>query len=97
MIAVAWRRENVYFDNSPYHHAPGASILVDAANTMIGHKMFYASAYPFAPIGESLRRFRELPFEPQVMEKVLYKNADGLMRRVAQARVKAGLRAPLYA
>src|SRR5207253_11355797 len=97
MVAVAWRRKNVYFENSPYHYAPGASILVDAANSMIGHKMPYASAYPFAPIEESLRRFRELPFQPEALENVLYRNADELLRRVAEARVAAGLCAPIYA
>jgi uncharacterized protein len=96
MIAVAWRRENVYFENSPFHRAPGAAILVDAANTMIGHKMLYASAYPFAPIEASLTEFCQLPFEPDVLERVLYDNAETLLRSVADARADAGLREPGY-
>jgi predicted TIM-barrel fold metal-dependent hydrolase len=81
MIAVAWRRPNVYFENSFYHFAPGAEVLVDAANQMIGSKMLYASAYPFAPL-EHLQGFRELDFEPDVLEKVVYRNARGLLERI---------------
>lgn len=82
MIAVAWRRENVYFENSFYHDAPGAQMLVEAANTMIGHKMIYASAYPFAPVAETLNLFKELPFDPDVLPDVLGGNA----RRVLAAK-----------
>ncbi len=81
MIAVAWRRPNVYFENSFYHTAPGASDLVEAANAMIGDKMLYASAYPFAPLDE-LSTFRGLGFEPAVLEKVLGGNAETLLRRI---------------
>jgi predicted TIM-barrel fold metal-dependent hydrolase len=89
MIAVAWRRENVYFENSPYHFAPGASVIVEAANTMIGHKLLYASAYPFAPLAESLERFRTLPFTPDALENVLHRNAESLLRRASARPVGA--------
>jgi predicted TIM-barrel fold metal-dependent hydrolase len=91
MVAVAWRRENVYFDNSPFHHAPGAGVLVDAAETMVGHKMLYASAYPFAPLAESLDRFCELPFDESVMANVLYGNADRLLRKITADREAVGI------
>jgi predicted TIM-barrel fold metal-dependent hydrolase len=91
MIAVAWRCENVFFENSFYHFTPGAGILVNAANSMIGDKMLYASAYPFSPIGETLERFRALPFKPDVAEKVLHINADKLLRRIANNRAAASL------
>lgn len=81
MIAVSWRRPNVYFENSFYHFAPGASDLVDAANEMIGTKMLYASAYPFAPL-EHLASFASLPFEPDVLDAVLYGNARRLLERL---------------
>jgi predicted TIM-barrel fold metal-dependent hydrolase len=81
MIAVAWRRPNVYFENSFYHFAPGAEPLVDAANQMIGDKMLYASAYPFAPL-DGLDGFRRLPFRPEILEKVIGGNAMGLLARI---------------
>jgi predicted TIM-barrel fold metal-dependent hydrolase len=85
MIAVAWRCENVYFENSFYHFAPGAEVLIDAANTMIGHKMLYASAYPFAPLDKTLDRFRELPLAADVAAQVLHGNADALLARIAKS------------
>ena len=90
MIAVAWRCENVYFENSFYHFAPGAEVLVEAANTMIGHKMLYASAYPFAPLGETLRKFRTLPFKDDVADRVLFGNADRLLAQIAAGAAGAG-------
>jgi predicted TIM-barrel fold metal-dependent hydrolase len=86
MIAVAWRCENVYFENSFYHFAPGAGLLVEAANTMISDKMLYASAYPFVPLGETLQRFGTLGFTAEVREKVLYRNAEALLARIAARR-----------
>lgn len=79
MIAVAWRRRNVYFENSFYHHAPGASAIVEAANDMIGHKILYASAYPFSPLEETLERFRSLPLRDDVRREVLGGNACSLL------------------
>lgn len=86
MIAVAWRRANVWFENSFYHHAPGAETLVEAANTMIGHKMLYASAYPFAPLEDTLSQFRALPFAPEVLANVLSGNAQRLLDRFVPVR-----------
>ncbi len=82
MVAVAWRRENVYFENSFYHRAPGADVLVDAANTMVGHKALYASAYPFADIVQALADTRALGYEPRVLGDVLGDNALRLLQRI---------------
>jgi predicted TIM-barrel fold metal-dependent hydrolase len=81
MIAVAWRRPNVYFENSFYHFAPGADALVQAANEMIGDKMLYASAYPFSPL-DQLERFMALPFDRDVLPKVVGGNARRLLERI---------------
>jgi hypothetical protein len=78
MIAVAWRNPNVYFDNSFYHFAPGANLLVEAANQFIGWKMVYASAYPFAPLEQTLERFVKLGFNNETLQRVLYGNAAHL-------------------
>ena len=90
MIAVAWRCENVYFENSFYHFAPGAGVIVEAANSMIGDKLLYASAYPFVPLGETLEKFRTLPFLPEVADKVLYRNADALLARIGKRLAGTG-------
>ncbi len=90
MAAVAWRRPNVYFENSFYHFAPGAEVLVDAANTMIGHKMLYASAFPFAPLAETLERFRRLEFADDVLDNVLYSNARRLLEHIGAVSAASG-------
>lgn len=79
MVAVAWRNDNVYFETSVYHFLPGAEFVVDAANSIIGDKLVFASAHPFAPFKESLERFASLPFKPEVLSKVLYSNAARLL------------------
>jgi hypothetical protein len=90
MIAVSWRRPNVYFENSFYHLAPGAAILVQAANQMIGNKMFYASAYPFCPITETLENFQSLAIAPEVMANVLYNNAHAILARIGALQTETG-------
>jgi uncharacterized protein len=80
MIAIAWRRTNVYFDTSVYWFNPGAEVVVEAANTIIPDKVIFASAFPFAPMKETIDRFLKLPFKPDVLPKVLYQNAARLLK-----------------
>lgn len=80
MIAVAYRHKNVYFDNSAYHFMPGANALVDAANTTIGDKMLFATAFPFNPLKVIVERFTQFPFKPEVLENVMYRNAARLLK-----------------
>lgn len=80
MIAIAFRHENVYFETSVYHFMPGADRCVDAANTCIADKYLFATAFPFAPMKETVERFLKLPFKPDVLEQVLYKNAARLLK-----------------
>lgn len=82
MIAVAWRCENVYFENSFHCSAPGADLLVQAAGGMLAGKMLYASGYPFVPLAETLEQFRRLPFDPESLQHVLYDNAMALLTRI---------------
>jgi hypothetical protein len=90
MIAVSWRRPNVFFENSFYHFAPGAEPLVQAANEMIGKKMLYASAYPFCPIVETLTNFQSLGIKPEVMKDVLYNNAYSILTKIGALQSGTG-------
>ena len=81
MIGVAYRHENVYFDNSAYHTMPGANALVEAANTIIGDKMLFATAFPFNPLKPIVEYFTKLPFKPDVLENVMYRNAARLLKQ----------------
>ena len=90
MIAVSWRRPNVFFENSFYHFAPGAEPLVRAANEMIGKKMLYASAYPFRPIVGTLENFKSLGMTTEVMADVLYNNAHTVLSRIGALQSETG-------
>lgn len=74
-IGVAWRHPNVYLETSMYSYMPGADTFVEAANTIIPDKIIFASGYPFNhPVKDVIARFRQLPYRPEVLEKVLYHN-----------------------
>ncbi|MDL2314017.1 amidohydrolase family protein [Desulfovibrio sp. OttesenSCG-928-C14] len=80
MVTIAWRHENVYFEPSVYFGLPGVvDILVEAANSIIGDRLCFGSAYPFAPMKDSLEKFSRLGFKDEVLPKVLYENARNLL------------------
>jgi predicted TIM-barrel fold metal-dependent hydrolase len=80
MIAVAWRNPNVYFDNSAYHLAPGAGLIVEAVNTLVMDKVVYASAYPFMPLEETLANVLNLGFSDDALRRLLHDNAARILR-----------------
>jgi predicted TIM-barrel fold metal-dependent hydrolase len=79
MIAVAWRQETVWFEASSYYFMPGIERFVEAANTVIPHKMLFATAHPFFPMKQVVDQFLQFPFKPDVLERVLYRNAADLL------------------
>lgn len=79
MIAIAWRQETVWFEASSYYFMPGIDRFIEAANTIIPHKMLFATAHPFFPMKKALDQFLRFPFKPDVLERVLYKNAADLL------------------
>lgn len=78
LVAVVWRHENVYFESSIYRHLPGADLLVEAVNTVIGDKMCYASAYPYADYTQALPKFLGQGYSERVLPKILHENAEKL-------------------
>lgn len=80
IIAIAWRHTNVYLETSVYLWNPGAEAIVEAANTIISDRVLFATAWPFAPMEDSLERFIKLPFAPDVLPKLLYDNAASLLK-----------------
>ena len=77
-IALAYRHENVYLEASIYEFLPGAEAIFEAANTILQDKVIYASAFPFRPLND-LQRFLEYPFDEDVVDKLLYRNAANLL------------------
>jgi len=78
-ITVAQRNRNVYIDLSEYEFSPMAEAYVEAANTMIGDKILYASAHPFVDFKTALKTYEKLPFNPDVRQKIMYENAAKLL------------------
>ncbi len=74
-IIVAQRNKNVYIDLSEYEFSPMAEAYVQAANSMIGDKILYASAHPFVDFKEALKTYESLPLKPEVRQNIMYGNA----------------------
>lgn len=75
MIMIAQRNANVYLELSEYEFFPQSEAYIEAANTIISDKVLYASAHPFVDFKVALKNYEKLPFKPEVLEKVMYKNA----------------------
>ena len=91
-ITVAQRNRNVYIDLSEYEFSPMAEAYVEAANTMIGDKILYASAHPFVDFRIALKSYEKLQFTPEVRQKIMYDNAArflGLKPSASQPRPAA--------
>jgi predicted TIM-barrel fold metal-dependent hydrolase len=56
----------------------GAQDWVDAANHYLSDRMLYASSYPVRPLKQSLEEFRRFSYKPEVLERLLWKNAAEL-------------------
>lgn len=74
-IGVVFRHENVFMELSEYETFPQANLYVEAANTIIGDKILFASAHPGVDWRDAVQLYEELPFHDKVREKVLWKNA----------------------
>jgi predicted TIM-barrel fold metal-dependent hydrolase len=73
-IAVAMRHKNVYLELSLFYDFPGVDDFVKAANVIVPDQVVYSSAYPVDPLS-TLDKFKNLPFNEDVLPKVLYANA----------------------
>ncbi|WP_018124703.1 amidohydrolase family protein [Desulfovibrio oxyclinae] len=78
-IIVAQRNKNVFMEISEYELWPMADAYVEAANTIIGDKLLFASAHPFIDYREQLDKYAKLAFEESVYAKVMYENAAGIL------------------
>lgn len=79
--AVAYECPNVHLLPDCYltTYAPGTDEYIKAANHFMSDRLLYGSAYPVRPLGQSLRRFKELPLTPEAMEGALFRNAKRIL------------------
>lgn len=80
MLHIAYRRPNVYLSPDQYlANMPGMRDWIDAANGFLADRLLYASSYPFTPVKEYADWFRALPLRPEVLDRLMYRNAAGLL------------------
>ena len=80
ILHVAFRRENLYLSPDQYLCGmPGSDDYVRAANGFLADRFLYASSYPFTCAKGYLEWFRRLPLRPEVMDRLLYRNAASFL------------------
>ena len=80
MIAVAFRRENVFVSPDMYMFSPGGKLYIDAANGFMQDQYLFGSSYPFRPMKQGVSDFHAIGLSPSSFEKVAYKNACRLLK-----------------
>ncbi|MBI2846590.1 MAG: amidohydrolase [Chloroflexi bacterium] len=79
MIGVAMRRRNVFVSPDLYVFHPGGNLYLEAANGSLQDQLLFATAYPLAPLKESVEVVKKFHFRDGILEKTLYKNAQRLL------------------
>lgn len=76
ILFVAYRRPNLYICPDMYlFNQPGWQDYVTAANFALQDRFLFGTAYPFIPLEAGVAHFKNLPFKPEVLPKLLYRNA----------------------
>ena len=76
ILFVAFKRPNLYLCPDMYmYNMPGVSDYVMAANTFLSERFLISTAYPFIGFREGVEQFKALPFKPEVLPNLLYRNA----------------------
>ncbi|MEG2350164.1 MAG: amidohydrolase family protein [Hungatella sp.] len=84
-LGTALQCMNIYFYPDFFCNMPNMPFgdqFVRAANSYMRYRMMFATSYPVRPLGQSLEYFKKLAFEPEVMDLLLYKNAQRLLGRI---------------
>ncbi len=76
ILHVAYRRPNLYLSPDMYLvDMPGMDDYVKAANGFLSERFIYASSFPLCPAGGYYEWFKKLPIRPEVLDRVLCRNA----------------------
>lgn len=79
-IAVATHFPNVYLLPDFYIAFPGGNQYAEAARSGLADQILFGSCYPNVPYDFSIAHYRNHNLEPEILEKVLYKNAARLLK-----------------
>jgi predicted TIM-barrel fold metal-dependent hydrolase len=80
IIGVAFRYENVHLVPDMYIFQPGSSLYVEAANSFLRDQLLFATSYPFRAMRQTVDDFLNLGFKDEVLDSVLYKNAERVLK-----------------
>lgn len=80
MIAVALHKGNVFMDLSGWAPKYFSDTLKREINGRLQDKFMYGSDYPEIPPKRWLEEFESAGYKPEVIEKVLYKNAQRILK-----------------
>ena len=80
LLGVVFRHDNIWMENSFYHFAPGVpAAMVEAANEWVTRRIMFASAYPSAPLAETIERLNAFPFTAEARQRMFHDNAAELL------------------
>ena len=80
MVAVAFRRENVFVSPDMYMFSPGGKLYIEAANGFMQDQYVFGTSYPFRPMKQSVADLRAIGLSKTSLEKASYKNACRLLK-----------------
>jgi predicted TIM-barrel fold metal-dependent hydrolase len=80
IIGVVFRYENVHLVPDMYLFLPGSRLYVEAANGFMRDQLLFGSSYPFRAMGQTVEDFLNLGFHDDVLDSVLFKNAERLLK-----------------
>ena len=83
IIGVALRYENVVIVPDMYVFVPGGSLYVEAANGCMKNQILFGSSYPFRPMKQSIDDYRALGFKDDVIDNVMFGNAERVLKLAA--------------
>ena len=73
-------QKNIYLCPDMYlFNMPGWQDYVTACNFFLQDRFLFGTAYPFLPLKGCVEHFMKLPYKPEVLPKLLYKNAAELL------------------
>jgi predicted TIM-barrel fold metal-dependent hydrolase len=82
MIGIAFRYENVHVVPDMYIFQPGGGLYVEAANGFLRDQLLFGSSYPFRAMRQTVDDFLKLGFKDDVLDDVLYRNAERVLKLV---------------
>ena len=80
ILHLAYRRPNLYLSADCYIKFPGGCHYIEAVNSYLSDRFLYGTSHPLAPVVGYFEQFMGLGIKDEYLDKVLYQNAEKLLR-----------------